>query len=60
MKKYRVKFDIDEEVEAEDIGEAISRAIGEAIGGYYYLENEVTQYIRQNAYVEELEDEEDK
>lgn len=60
MKKYRVKFEIDEEVEAENSEDAVSKAIEEAIGGCYYLENELTRYIQQNAYIEILEDKENK
>lgn len=58
MKKYRVQFEIDEIVEAEDRGDAINEAIGNVVHGGWF-DNELTQYIRWNADVEEVEEDED-
>lgn len=59
MKKYRVQFEIDEVVQAENSEDAINEVIGKAIGGYWF-DNELTQYIRGNADIEDLEDEEEQ
>lgn len=58
MKKYRVQFEIDEIVEAEDRRDAINEAIGNVVHGVWF-DNELTQYIRWNADVEEVEEDED-
>lgn len=58
MKKYRVTFEIDEIVEAEDRRDAIDEAIGKVVGGCWF-DNELTRYIRWNADVEEVVEEED-
>lgn len=58
MKKYRVNFEIDEIVEAENRRDAINKAIGKVVNGGWF-DNELTEYIRWNADVEEMEDEED-
>lgn len=59
MKKYRVRFEIDEVVEAENREDAINEAIGKVIGGCWF-DNELTNHIRWNADVEEIEDEEEQ
>lgn len=57
MTKYRVTFEIDEEVEAENRDDAIDAAISNIIGGGAWFENEITEYIRDYALVEREEDE---
>lgn len=56
MTKYRVTFEIDEEVEAHNRNDAIDAAISNIIGGAWF-ENELTEYIRNYARIEEIEDE---
>lgn len=56
--KFRVIFEIDEEVEADDREEAVERAIGNVVGGIYF-ENELTEHIEKYADVEEIEEEEE-
>lgn len=46
MKKYRVTFEIDEIVEAEDRRDAIDEAIGKVVGGCWF-DNELTRYRAQ-------------
>lgn len=57
MTKYRVAFEIDEEVEADNRDDAIDAAISNIIGGGAWFENELTEYIRNYARIEEIEDE---
>lgn len=57
MTKYRVAFEIDEEVEADNCDDAIDAAISNIIGGGAWFENEITKYIRDYARVEREEDE---
>ncbi len=57
MTKYRVTFEIDEEVEADNRDDAIDAAISNIIGGGVWFENELTEYIRNYARIEEIEDE---
>lgn len=57
MIKYRVTFEIDEEVEADNRDDAIDAAISNIIGGGVWFENELTEYIRNYARIEEIEDE---
>lgn len=57
MTKYRVTFEIDEEVEADNRDDAIDAAISNIIGGDVWFENELTEYIRNYARIEEIEDE---
>lgn len=57
MTKYRVAFEIDEEVEADNRDDAIDAAISNIIGGGVWFENELTEYIRNYARIEEIEDE---
>ena len=54
--KYRVKFEIDEEVEADNRRDAGDEAIGNIVNGGWF-DNELTNYIRYNAEVEEVDDE---
>ena len=56
MTKYRVTFEIDEEVEADNRDDAIDAAISNIIGGGVWFENELTEYIRNYARIEEIED----
>lgn len=57
--KYRVRFVIDEEVEeADNKQEAIEIALCENSTRGWYEENSVTEYIRQHAQVEKIEEEE--
>lgn len=56
MTKYRVTFEIDEEVEADNRNEAVDEAIGNIVDGVWF-DNELTQYIRYNATVERVDDE---
>lgn len=58
MTKYRVTFEIDEEVEAHNRDDAIDAAISNIIGGAWF-ENELTEYIRGYARVEEKEEDEE-
>lgn len=51
--KYRVKFEIDEEVEADNRRDAVDEAIGNIVNGGWF-DNELTNYIRYNAEVEEM------
>lgn len=55
--KFRITFEIDEEVEADNREEAVEKAIGNVVGGGYF-ENELTEYIENYADVEEIEEEE--
>lgn len=57
MTKYRVTFEIDEEVEADNRDDAIDAAISNIIGGAWF-ENKLTEYIRGYARVEEKEEDE--
>lgn len=57
MTKYRVTFEIDEEVEADNRDDAIDAAIGNITGGAWF-ENKLTEYIRGYARVEEKEEDE--
>lgn len=57
--KFRVTFEIDEEVEADDREEAVEKAIGNITGGGYF-ENELTGHIEKYADVEEIEEEEEE
>lgn len=54
--KYRVKFEIDEEVEADNRRDAVDEAIGNIVNGGWF-DNELTNYIRYNAEIEEVTDE---
>lgn len=54
--KYRVKFEIDEKVEADNRLEAVDEAIGNIVNGGWF-DNELTNYIRYNAEIEEVTDE---
>lgn len=61
--RYRVTFEIDEEVEVnanatneEIVEKAISQVVGH--GGWY--ENDLTQLIKSEAYIENVEDFEDE
>lgn len=54
--KYRVRFEIDEEVEADNRRDAADEAIGNIVNGGWF-DNELTNYIRYNAEVEEVDDE---
>lgn len=56
--KFRVTFEIDEDVEADDREEAVEKAIGNITGGGYF-ENELTEHIEKYADVEEIEEEEE-
>lgn len=56
MTKYMVNFEIDEEVEADNRNEAVDEAIGNIVDGVWF-DNELTQYIRYNATVERVDDE---
>lgn len=56
MSKYRVTFEIDEEVEADNRDDAVDGAIGNLVNGGWF-DNELTRYIRHNATVERVEDE---
>lgn len=56
--KFRVTFEIDEEVEADNREEAVEKAIGNIVGGGYF-ENELTEHIEKYADVEEIEEEEE-
>lgn len=56
MTKYRVTFEIDEEVEADNRDDAIDAAISNIIGGGAWFENELTEYIRDYARMEEIEE----
>ncbi len=56
--KFRVIFEIDEEIEAEKREEAVERAIGNVVGGSYF-ENELTEHIEKYADVEKIEEEEE-
>lgn len=56
--KFRVIFEIDEEVEVDDREEAVERAIGNVVGGIYF-ENELTEHIEKYADVEKIEEEEE-
>lgn len=55
MTKYKVTFEIDEEVEADNRDDAIDAAIGNITGGAWF-ENELTEYIRDYACVEKKEE----
>jgi|GEM_PF-3175140 len=55
MTKYRVTFEIDEEVEADNRDEAVDEAISNIVDGVWF-DNELTQYIRHNATVERVDD----
>lgn len=48
--KFRVTFEIDEEVEADDREEAVEKAIGNITGGGYF-ENELTEHMDKKGYV---------
>jgi hypothetical protein len=61
--RYRVTFEIDEEVEVnanatseEIVEKAISQVVGH--GGWY--ENDLTQLIKSEAYIEDVEDFDDE
>lgn len=56
MTKYRVTFEIDEEVEADNRDDAVDKAIGNIVDGVWF-DNELSQYIRHNATVERVDDE---
>ena len=56
MTKFRVTFEIDEEVEADNRNEAVDKAIGNIVEGGWF-DNELTRYIRHNATVERVDDE---
>lgn len=56
MAKYRVRFEIDEEVEAENKQDAIELAISATCGGYWF-DNELTEHIKNYGDVEEIEEE---
>lgn len=56
MTKYRVTFEIDEEVEADNRDDAVDKAIGNIVDGVWF-DNELSQYIRYNATVERVDDE---
>lgn len=56
MIKYRVTFEIDEEVEANNRNEAVDEAIGNIVDSVWF-DNELSQYIRHNATVERVDDE---
>lgn len=56
MTKYRVTFEIDEEVEADNRNETVDEAIGNIVDGVWF-DNELTQCIRYNATVERVDDE---
>lgn len=53
--KYRVRFEIDEIVEADNRRNAADEAIGNIVNGGWF-DNELTNYIRYNAEVEEVVD----
>lgn len=53
--KFRVTFEIDEEVEADNREEAVEKAIGNVVGGGYF-ENGLTEHIEKYADVEEEEE----
>lgn len=55
MTKYRVRYEIDEEVEAENREEAIENALCQKVNCPYFFSNEITDSIKINADVEELE-----
>ncbi len=54
--KYRVRFEIDETVEADNRRDAVDEAIGNIVNGGWF-DNELTYYIRNNADVEEVDNE---
>lgn len=57
MTKYRVQFEIDEIVEADDKEDAVIEAIGNVVDGGWF-DNELTEHIRWNADVEIIEEDE--
>lgn len=59
MTKYRVTFEIDEEIESDNRDDAIGAAISNIIGGDAWFENELTEYIRNYARIEEIEEDEE-
>lgn len=59
MTKYRVTFEIDEEIEADNRDDAVDKAISKIIGGRAWFENEFTKYIRDYGSVEKVEEDEE-
>ena len=60
MSKWRVCFDIDETVEAENREEAVEKAICQYCGIAYFLTNDLTDKMYYDANVWEEEDDDDE
>ena len=61
--RYRVTFEIDEEVEVNanaTIEEIVEKAISQVVGHGGWYENDLTQLIKSEAYIEDVEDFEDE
>ena len=61
--RYRVTFEIDEEVEVNANAtneEIIEKAISQVVGHGSWFENDLTQLIKSEAYIEDVEDFEDE
>lgn len=56
-RKYRVEYQIYEEVEADSRNEAVEEALKKLCGVDYFLHNDISEHIVNNADVYELEDE---
>ena len=56
MARYYVRWELDEEVEADSKEEAIEKAISQAIGKSGWFSNELTNCIEQEAEVLDADD----
>lgn len=60
MKKYRVTWEMDVEVSAEDKFEAVEKAISRVCGQSCWFQNELTNIVEDEALVEEIEEEDEE
>lgn len=63
MVKYMVTFEIDEEVEVDedaDDEEIVEKAISQVVGHGGWYENDLTQFIKSEAYIEDVEESNDE
>lgn len=63
MKRYIVSYEIYEEVEVDDNAteeEIVEKTISQVIGHGGWYENDLTQLIKSEAYIEDAEDFEDE
>lgn len=63
MVKYRVTFEIDEEVEVDEDAvdeEIVEKAISQVVGHGGWYENDLTQVIKSEAYIEDVEESNDE